>query len=179
MEQAFLDLRAHVAEWARGEARPGLRVFVYPPAWEATMLDRFPAFAEECAAAGWPTELVDVGQRFLADLARRKGLAERLGEQEQRGAEQPLHDLGVLAERCLTRVLSTPLEAPLVARILVNTGALGTFVSYSAILNALHDDGSGRGSGAPNVLAFPGEGDERSLNLLGLRVDTNYRVPRI
>ncbi len=79
-------------------------------------------------------------------------------------------------ERWLTKLLSTPLEPPAVCRLLVNTGALGTFVSYSAITNALH---GGTALTAPAALAFPGEGDERYLNLLGLRVDTNYRVPRI
>jgi len=62
--------------------------------------------------------------------------------------------------------------------LLVNTSALGTFVSYSALTARLYGD-EGEGLGASAVLAFPGESDEGALNLLRLRRDTNYRVPRI
>jgi hypothetical protein len=83
----------------------------------------------------------------------------------------------VLGNEAIEGVLRTPLADGLVCRLLVNTGALATFVSYSAITNELH--GSSEGPMVPTAIAFPGEADERSLNLLGLRPDTNYRVPRI
>ncbi len=44
IDQALLDLRGHVSEWGRRGARPGIWVFVYPPEWEATMLERLAAF---------------------------------------------------------------------------------------------------------------------------------------
>ncbi len=143
------------------------------------MLARLPDFAQDCAAHGWPLELVDVGQGFLADLQRRKGMVERLLSREGEGEELLLHDLGTLAERYLSRVLAENPEPPPVARLLMNTGSLGTFVSYSAIINGLQLERPNASGGVPKVLAFPGEGDERSLNLLRLRADTNYRVPRI
>jgi len=118
--------------------------------------------------------LEDVGQGFLHEVQRRKGFVDRLVETEQVSQVDALHDLGVVAGRYLTRVLAAPLEPPSVCRILVNTGALSAFVSYSAITNELYGNVP-----SPSVLAFPGEGDDRSLNLLRLRMDTNYRVPRI
>jgi hypothetical protein len=51
-------------------------------------------------------------------------------------------------------------------------------VSYSAIANAMHTDAGGTAPTANSVLAFPGEDDQLSLNLLRLRVDTSYRIPR-
>lgn len=155
-------------------SRPDIWVFVYPPEWEAVMLARFPSFAQSCAADGWPVVLEDVGQGFLREVQRRKGFADRLIETEQTSPGGALHDLGIVAGRYLTRVLAAPLEPPSVCRILVNTGALSTFVSYSAITNDLYGNVPSH-----SVLAFPGEGDDRSLNLLRLRVDTNYRVPRV
>ena len=88
-----------------------------------------------------------------------------------------LHDLGVIGTRAVTRLLQPPLPEGVVCRLAINTGALAAFVSYAAITN-----GAPRFVEHPSVatvLAFPGEADERSLNLLGLRVDTNYRVARI
>ncbi len=178
VDQAFIDLRQHLEDWAHSGMKPGIRIFVYPPEWEARMLARFPSFAEELAAKV-PLSLVDVGQGFLADIERRKGFVDRLAAVERQGAERLLGDLGEIGRRYLTRLLATPLGPPAVVRLLVNTGALGTFVSYSAITNALHGDGPACSVAAPSVLAFPGEGDERQLNLLRLRADTNYRVPRI
>lgn len=177
-DQAFIDLRQHLEDWMHSGAKPGIHIFVYPPEWEARMLARFPIFAEEIAAR-LPLTLVDVGQGFLAELERRKGFVDRLAALERQGTERLLHDLGEIGHRYLTRLLATPLEPPAVARLLINTGALGTFVSYSAIANAMHVDGPARSVGAPTVLAFPGEGDQRQLNLMRLRADTNYRVPRI
>lgn len=178
VDQASIDLRQHLEEWVRSGAKPGIRIFVYPPEWEARMLARFPIFAKELAER-IPLSLVDVGQDFLAELERRKGFVDRLAALEPQGAERLLRDLGEIGQRYVTRLLGTPLEPPAVARLLVNTGALGTFVSYSAITNAMHGDGPACRVAAPSVLAFPGEGDERQLNLLRLRAETNYRVPRI
>lgn len=177
LDQAFVELRAHLGECARAEARPGIRIFVYPPEWEAVVLARFPSFAGECAAAGMPLAVVDVGQGLLTELERRKGFVDRLAPLERERPERLLHDLGEIAGRYLQRLLSAPLDPPQVARLLVNTGALGAFVSFSALANTLHE--GSEGVAAPAVLAFPGEADDRSLSLLGLRVDANYRVPRV
>ena len=174
IDDSFLALRQKVNEWATDHSRPDIWVFVYPPEWEAAMLARFPSFAQSCADAGWPVALEDVGQGFLLEAQQRRGFVDRLIEMEQTSPASVLHDLGVVAGRYISRVLAAPLNPPSVCRILVNTGALGTFVSYSAITNELYGDVP-----SPSVLAFPGEGDDRSLNLLRLRVDTNYRVPRI
>lgn len=174
MEDSFMALRQKVREWAGDRSRPDIWVFVYPPEWEAPMLARFPYFARTCAEEGWPVALEDVGQGFLQEVQRRKGFADRLVETEQSNPAGLLHDLGVVANRYLTRLFAAPLEPPLVCRILINTGTLGAFVSYSAITNELCGNVA-----SPSVLAFPGEGDDRSLNLLRLRLDTNYRVPRL
>jgi hypothetical protein len=175
LEQAFEALRMQIRAWARGEAKPDLRVFVYPPESEALVLSRIPAFAERCAADGEPIELVDLGQSFLRGLRERNGMIERLEELDR---DELLHDLGWIATTHLRRIIRSPLNAPTVCRVLTNTGALGAFVSYSAVANEF-SGGSGDGGVPATVLAFPGEGDERSLNLLRLRVDTNYRVARI
>ena len=180
IDQAFLDLREQVGHWARAEARPDVRFFVYPPEWEPLVLARFPSFVETCAQDGHPVDLVDVGQGFLAEINRRRTLVERWTAMESRDTPWVRHDLGEMARTYLKRVLTEPLEPPAVGRILINTGALGTFVSYSAVTNELQGSpASAGGVRAPAVLAFPGEGDERSLSLLGLRRDTNYRAPRV
>ena len=182
VDQAFLDLRAHITQWAKGGTKPGLRIFVYPPEWEAVMLARFPQFADECAHAGYPLHVVDVGQGFRHEIERRTGFIDQLSALERQRPERVLHDLGEIAQRYLRRLLVSPLEPPHAVRLLVNTGALGSFVSYSGVANALSDGGVGDGGQsleAPTVIAFPGEGDDRSLSLLRLRADTNYRVPRI
>ncbi|MGE5620370.1 MAG: hypothetical protein ACM3US_14080 [Sphingomonadaceae bacterium] len=174
IEAGFDALRQKVREWGEGRGRPDIWVFVYPPEWEAQMLSRFPAFVESCEQAGWPVVLEDVGQGFLKEIQRRKGFADRLADLERKSTSSLLHDLGVIGGRYLTRLISTPLNPPYVCRLLVNTGSLGTAVSYSAITNDLYGNVP-----SPCVLAFPGDGDDRYLNLLGLRADTNYRVPRI
>lgn len=178
LEQAFIDLRQHLQDWVQSGAKPGIHIFVYPPEWEARTLARFPVFVDELATTT-PLTIVDVGQGFSAELERHKGRVENLTLLERQSTDRLLHDLGELAQRYLTRLLATPLEPPSIVRLLVNTGALGTFASYSAITNALHGDLAGSSVAAPTVIAFPGEGDERQLNLMGLRADTNYRVPRI
>jgi hypothetical protein len=175
IDQAFEALRAQISNWAKSESRADLRVFVYPPEWESLVLHRLPQLAEELAAKGALVELEDVGQGFLHEIERRKGLEERLMTLER---DELLHDLGQIASGYLRRTLMAPLEPPTVCRILTNTGTLGAFVSYSSITNELSGGPGGEGPPA-SVLAFPGEGDDRSLNLLGLRVDTNYRVARI
>jgi hypothetical protein len=173
LEQAFQALNDQVKAWASGQARPDLRVFVYPPEWESLVLDRLPSFATESEAAGRPIQLEDVGQGFLAELKRRKGLVQRLEQMDQ---DQVLHDLEQIASRYLEHALTRPLDEPAVCRVIMNTGSIGTFVSYSAIANKL----AGSDGDVPaTLLAFPGEADDRSLNLLRLRVDTNYRVPRV
>lgn len=178
IDQAFIDLQRHLENWMHTGAKPGIRIFVYPPEWEARVLFRFPIFASELSERV-PLSIVDVGQGLLAELEKREGLVDRLAALEQQSTERLLHDLGEIGHRYLTRLLATPLEPPAVARLIVNTGALATFVSFSAITNALHGDGPACSVAAPAILAFPGEGDERQLNLLRLRADTNYRVPRI
>lgn len=178
VDEAFLDLRRALDVWVREGAKPEIRIFVYPPEWEARMLSRFPRFAEDMAPTA-PIDIVDAGKIFLAEVERRPGLEARLVEVEKRGPDGLLRDLGELGQRCLSRLLVAPLDPPAVARLLVNTGSLGTFVSYSAITNALHGGGPTASVAAPTVLAFPGEGDERQLNFMYLRPDTNYRVPRI
>ena len=175
IEQALDALRAQVNAWAKGGARPDLRVFVYPPEWEALMLYRLPTFVDELRSEAVVVSLEDVGQGFLGELERRKGLEERLVSLER---DELLHDLGVVANSYLRRVFTAPLEDGEACRILMNTGSIGTFVSYSSVTNEM--SGSPASDGLPaTVLAFPGEADERSLNLLRLRIDTNYRVPRI
>jgi hypothetical protein len=51
--------------------------------------------------------------------------------------------------------------------------------SYSAVTNELYGAKGEAGPAAPAIIAFPGEADDRSMNLLGLRRETNYRTPRI
>jgi len=174
-DQALEALRNQIRTWARNEAKPDLRVFVYPPEWEALILSRLPSFAERCAFEGDPVELVDLGQGFLGEVEQREGLRERL---EGLRREDLLNDLAWIAATYLRRTLLSTLKRGNVCRILMNSGSLGTFASYSAVANEL--GGGGLNLRIPaTVLAFPGEGDERSLNLLRLRVDTNYRVARI
>ncbi len=170
--QALQALRAQVRSWAKGEQRPQLKVFVYPPEWEAVMLDRLASFAETWDANGDPVELEDVGAGFLRELESREGLVNELSRLQQ---PELLHDLGTLATTYLKAAITRPLRNGCACRLLVNTGSLGPFVSYSAITNEL----AGPGRTPAVVLAFPGDADERSLNLLGLRVDTDYRVPRV
>jgi len=174
LEQALGALRAQISAWARREAKPDLRVLVYPPEWEALVLCKLPEFADHCALQGEPVELVDVGQEFRKELMERDGLVERLNGLDR---TEILHDLGCTGTIWLKKLMRTRLEGQTICRVLMNTGALATFVSYSAVANEV--SGSTDPALPATVLAFPGEGDDRSLNLLRLRVDTNYRVPRI
>lgn len=174
LDQAMEALRNQVKTWANRVAQPELRVFVYPPEWEPLMLARLAELAEQCAQQGEPVAVEDVGQGFLRELEVRDGLIERLTQLERADL---LHDLGWVGASYLKRTIRQPLPGREVCRILVNTGSLGSFVSYSAVANEV--GAGGEPELPPTVLAFPGEADERSLNLLGLRADSNYRVPRI
>lgn len=180
VEEAFGALHVQVRSWNIGALKPHVSVFVYPPEWEPAVLTRFPAFAEQCEAEGNPIELVDVGQGLLREVEKRTNLEEALARLEPEDPDGLIHNLGVVASRYLKTVLRDGSSSPVVCRVLVNTGALATFVSYSAIANELAGAGGQAGQiSVPCVLAFPGEGDERFLNLLRLRADTNYRTPRI
>lgn len=176
VEQALEDLRAQIRDWQSGAARPDVRVLVYEPELEPIMLQRLPTFAGALADEGTPVEIIDVGQGFLAEVDRRKGFADRLNEAEQKDPWRAKNDMHQLADRYLKKLLETTVEPPAVCRIMINTGSLATLVSFSAITNEFFGEDR---CPSPNVLAFPGEGDERSLNLLRLRSDTNYRVARI
>lgn len=176
IDDALLALREQIRSWASGNTEPDVRVFVYPPEWEGRMLQRFPHFAEDVAAEGTPIEIADVAQAFRTVIDDR-GVEAQLTALEKRAPNQLLDNLRVLGSEAVEGALRAPLAEGVVCRLLVNTGALATFVSYSAISNELH--GSSEASRIPVAMAFPGEADERSLNLLGLRPDTNYHVPRI
>jgi hypothetical protein len=150
---------------------------VYPPEYEATMLDRLPRFADERAEEGLPIDLVDIGQRFADNMVANPNRLESVIALEHTKPQQAAEDLGVLARRVVEAVLESELPPGVVCRVLSNIGALATLVSYSAITNEYF--GSQERKVPATVLAFPGQGDERSLNLLNLRADTNYRVARI
>lgn len=171
IDDAISALKAQVQDWTSG-AKPSVRVLVYPPEWEAAMLERLREFAHACESAGTPVELVDAGAIMLQLLGER---TEDLAQTErQSGAEALLPDLSVVVSRRLTKILNEPMQPPQVCRVVVNTGAVATFVSFSAITNDAFERAS-----APAVIAFPGEGDDTALNLMHLRADTNYRTPRI
>lgn len=174
LDDAFLALREHVRALAEGRVRPTAVVFVYAAEQEAAALARFPCFAAVCAEAGRPIELVDAGQGFRRELERRPEMLERLERLEQTAGQRAVSDLATLAGQFVEGELTRAPEPPALCRLLVNTGALGTLVSYSALTNALPEDAQ-----APVAIAFPGDDDQRSLNLLGLRGDMNYRIPRV
>jgi hypothetical protein len=180
MKRTFDDirdaLRQQIREWQSGNARTDLRVLVYEPEIEPLVLQQFPKFAVELDQEGLPIEIVDLGQGFLREIERRKGFADRLGEAEQKDPWRAQNDMHVLAERYLKNLLATEVEPPAICRVMINTSSLATIVSFSAITNEFFERND---CPSPNVLAFPGEGDDRSLNLLRLRSDTNYRVARI
>jgi len=174
LDEALIALRQTLDGWARGDIRPDVRVLVYPPEREVEMLARLRSFVRERATAGQHVALVDVGTLLLQEVERRPGMSARLAQQEERDRRRLVQDLEQFAMRAVRTAVVAPRDDATACRLLVNTGALATAISYSALLNDIHDTVT-----VPSVLAFPGEGDERSLNLLGLRADTNYRVPRI
>lgn len=179
VEEALAELRSQIGRWAQEGPRPGVHFFVYPPEWEALMLHRLPDFARECEKANCPIELVNVGQSFLAEVEGTPGLADLLAESDRLNPRQLMQDLNVLAQRAIRGALSTASDRHSIARVIVNTGALGAFASYSAVANEAAADPTAVGLEIPCVVAFPGEDDEHGLSLLHLRRDANYRVPRI
>jgi hypothetical protein len=172
---ALLALREQVKAWAGG-APYDVRVFVYPPEWEGQMQARIPAWAKERAAEGHAVEVVDIGQAFR-EVVRRRGAETAIAALERRSPAQAMDSLRGLAREAIVGAIRRPLEPPHVARLIVNTGSLATFSSYSAITNEFH--GAAERPPAPVAICFPGEGDDRTLSLLHLRPDANYRVPRI
>src|SRR5689334_1507866 len=93
-DEAFLDLKAHLREWLASGGRPGIHVFVYPPEWEAGMLARFPAFADDVAKSLSPAgegkpaatvEVVDLGQGFASEIQADPALAGDLQLLERQG----------------------------------------------------------------------------------------------
>src|SRR5438105_4524388 len=99
VEEALGELRSQIGRWAEDGPQVGIYFFVYPAEWEAQMLNRLPGFARECEAVGWPIELVDVGQRLLADIDATPSLAESLVESERLNPRQTMQDLNLLAQR--------------------------------------------------------------------------------
>jgi hypothetical protein len=175
LDDALLALREQVKAWANG-APPDVRVFVYPPESEALMLARLPAWAEARADEGLGVELVDVGQE-LARIVRERDAGGDLVALERRAPNRVLDDLRVLGQEAVLAAIARELPEGVKCRVLTNTGSMAAFVSYSAITNEFH--GAATRPPAPVVISFPGDADEKSLNLLGLRPDSNYRVPRI
>lgn len=174
LEETLLALREHVRVCARHEARVDLRVLVYRPEWESHMLFELPTQAAAWALDGLCLELVDVGRRFREELESRPHRLQQLLRDDAASKPTVPANLGTIAASMLERILTSELVPPACCRILTNTGALATFTSYSAVANQLFDTVS-----APTVLLFPGEGSDRSLNILGLRSDPTYRVPRL
>jgi len=179
LEQTLAALENQIRTWASAPGSPEIRVLAYPPEWEAVMLARIGDLVRRLEEEGHRVEVEDVGQGFLATLERRAALVERLVASEGKEERQVVHDLGVLASRYLGELFRRPLGPGAVCRLVVNTGALAAVTSYSAVMNELHGAKGEGGPGAPTLVAFPGEADDRSLNLLGLRRETNYRTARI
>jgi len=175
IDDALLALRGQVKAWAAG-GRPDIRVFVYPPECEAMMLARIPAWAVDRGHEGLAVDVVDIGQEFRAVVGRRRA-EDALAKLELRAPAQVMVSLQNLAREAIVEAIRRPLPSPAVARLIVNTGSLATFASYSAITNEFH--GTAEPPPAPVAIAFPGEADDRTLSLLNLRPDANYRVPRI
>lgn len=174
MDDALLSLRQQVKAWAAG-APTDVRVFVYPPDWEALMLAKLPGWVADRSAEGLEIEVVDVGQEFRAVIDRRKA-RKALVELERRAPAQAMESARQLAREAIIGAIQRPLGPGITCRLLTNTGSLATIVSYSAITNQFH----GAAERPPaTVVAFPGEGDDRTLSILNLRPDANYRVPRI
>lgn len=175
LEDVLLALRQQLQAWAAG-ASPDVRVLVYPPEWEALLLSRLPQWVSAREAEGLDVEVIDLGQAFRQRILDRD-LAEDLAGLERRSLRQALSDLGTIADAVVEGCITRPAPSARHTRLLTNSGSLAAFVSYSTITNAYY--GAAKRPACPVVIAFPGEADERSLSLLGLRADSNYRVPRI
>lgn len=174
LDDTLLALREQLRAWSSGRAKPDVRVLVYAPEHEAELLARLPAFTEECADAGLPVEVIDVGWRFRDELESRPTRLQTLLRDDAAGKASIPRDLGMIASGMVTELITAKGTPPAICRLLSNTGSLATLISYSAVVNGIYDTVS-----LPVVLLFPGEGDDRALNILGLRSDPNYRVPRI
>ena len=175
LEDGLLALRQQLQTWTAGAA-PDVRVFVYPPEWEALFISRLPAWIDARTSEGLNIELIDLGQEFRKQVEA-DDLASDLADLERYSLHQGIGDMGTLAQKVVERFITTPDTDGVTCRLLVNSGALATLVSYSAITNSFY--GAAKRPACPVVIAFPGDADERSLSLLGLRADSNYRVPRI
>lgn len=176
IDETLEALHRQVRAWSEGAAAD-IRVMVYPPEQEPTMLERLPSFSEALNKEGLTIDLVDIGQRFREAMEGAPARLTGVRALEAEAADQAVNDFSRLAHRTVEETLESPLPDGAVCRVLSNIGALATLVSYSAITNDY--SGSTDRQVPPTVMAFPGDADERSLNLLGLRVDTNYRVARI
>lgn len=175
--EAVDALRTQIIDWGQHSAKRDLRILAYPPEWEASMLRQIRALADDLAQAGLSVDLVDAGQELMATVDARPGLRNQLEEADLRDPNRGYDDLSHLARTALEKVLRRPVSDGMVARIVINTGALATLVSYSQVTSEFF--GYDSSLGGATVLAFPGDADERSLNLLHLRVDAAYRAPRI
>ena len=174
LNDALLALHEQLRAWGSGRARPDVRALVYAPVYEAELLARLPTFKAECEVAGLPVKITDVGQRFHDELDSRPTRLQTLLRDDATGKTSVPRDLGTIAARMVEDLIKSDLTPPALCHLLANTGSLATLISYSAIANRLYDSVS-----TPVVLLFPGEGDDRALNILGLRSDPTYRVPRI
>jgi hypothetical protein len=139
------------------------------------MLARLPDWSQQRAAEGLALDMVDIGQEFRGVVERRKA-ADSIAALELRAPAQALESARALAREAVVGAIRRPLTAGQICRLLINTGALATVASYSAITNEIHGSAD---RPPPIVVAFPGEGDDRALSMLNLRPDANYRVPRI
>ncbi len=176
-EDAIQALRTQVTDWGSKKTKPDLRILAYPPEWEAGMIRRIKTLGAELKQANLPVDIVDAGTELVATVDARSGLKARLEESDLADPEKAYGDLSYLATTALISVLKRPLPDGCVARVVVNTGGLATLVSYSQVTSDFV--GTDSALGGATVLAFPGDADERSLNLLHLRIDTSYRAPRI
>jgi hypothetical protein len=179
LEQTLVALESQIRTWTSTPGSAEIRLLAYPPEWEAVMLSRMSNLVGRLEEEGHRVEMEDVGRGFLAHLERRAALVQRLLASEVKQEQQVAHDLGVLASRYLGELFRRDLPPGVACRLVVNTGALAALTSYSAVMNGLHGAKGKGGPGAPTILAFPGEVDDRSLNLLGLRRETNYRTARV
>ena len=177
-DQALAALESQIRTWARTPRPPEIRILDYPPEQEAVMLGRIRSLVRRLEEEGLQVEVEDVGQGFRAALEGQP-VVERLLALDGSQDRHIIHDLGVLASRYLRDLFRRPPSAGAVCRLLVNSGALATVTSYSAVTNELYGAKGEAGPAAPAIIAFPGEADDRSMNLLGLRRETNYRTPRI
>lgn len=177
-DDAVLAFRDYVRAIAAGERRKHeIVLLLYQPELEPQLLVRLPGTAAELTREGVPVEVIDLGPWFVELLVADSGRLDAFRHLEAQSEEALLDDLGQVCSEVMYELLTGPLPAGVVARLIVNTGVLASLISYSAITSDLA--GSSTRPTPPTVLAFPGEGDDRAVNLLGLRLETNYRIARI